>query len=109
MAEAMIDERRSAPPGFSACRRCGCWEYDACWDDVLGAVLVGRGRPMLPLRARGGGAVSKGFAELQKRSEFALAVGDEAEARAAIRAMKEFVVRAEKDLQKLVAWKAGRS
>lgn len=29
--------RTPAPAGFPTCRVCGCWEYDACWDDDSGA------------------------------------------------------------------------
>lgn len=24
------------PAGFRTCRECGCWEYNACWDDDTG-------------------------------------------------------------------------
>ena len=27
----------AAPEGWPTCRKCGCWEYDACCDDVGGA------------------------------------------------------------------------
>ena len=47
------------------------------------------------------------FAELQRDTDFALAVGDVAEARAAIRAMEDFVDRAKADLDMLIQWKAG--
>ncbi len=49
-------------------------------------------------------AKSGSFADLQEQTEFALAWQDIAEARAAIRAMKEFVAMAERDLEKLIAW-----
>ena len=29
--------RQPAPPGAPTCRVCGCWEYDACWDEDAGA------------------------------------------------------------------------
>ena len=48
----------------------------------------------------------KSFQELQEHTEFALAVSAEAEARAAIKAMREYVEQAEHDLNKLIAWKA---
>ena len=47
----------------------------------------------------------KDFAELQERAAFALVADDIAEARAAIKAMKEFVALAERDLEKLIAWR----
>jgi hypothetical protein len=25
------------PEGARTCRVCGCWEYNACWDDEIGA------------------------------------------------------------------------
>ncbi|MXY64095.1 MAG: hypothetical protein F4206_16880 [Gammaproteobacteria bacterium] len=28
---------REAPPGWRSCRECGCWEYNACWHEELGA------------------------------------------------------------------------
>ena len=46
----------------------------------------------------------KTFAELQEQAAMALAWQDIAGARAAIRAMKEFIVMAERDLEKLIAW-----
>ena len=46
----------------------------------------------------------EGFADLQAQAAMALAWQDIAEARAAIRAMKEFIVMAERDLEKLIAW-----
>ena len=49
-------------------------------------------------------AKSGSFAELQGQADFALWSQDIAGARAAIRAMKEFVDRAERDLEKLIAW-----
>ena len=44
------------------------------------------------------------FAELQEQTALSLAWQDIAGARAAIRAMKEFVAMAERDLEKLIAW-----
>lgn len=29
--------RMKAPEGVATCRVCGCWEYDACWDEDEGA------------------------------------------------------------------------
>ena len=49
-------------------------------------------------------AKSGSFADLQARAAMALAWQDIAGARAAIRAMKEFVAMAERDLEKLIAW-----
>ena len=46
----------------------------------------------------------EGFAELQEQAVFALAWQDIAGARAAIKAMREFVAMAERDLEKLIAW-----
>ena len=46
----------------------------------------------------------KTFAKLQEQATMALAWHDIAGARAAIRAMKEFIVMAERDLEKLIAW-----
>lgn len=28
--------RRPAPDGARTCRECGCWQYDACWDEDAG-------------------------------------------------------------------------
>ena len=28
--------RPPVPEGFPSCRECGCWEYDACWDEDAG-------------------------------------------------------------------------
>ena len=28
--------RRPPPEGAPTCRVCGCWEYDACWDEEAG-------------------------------------------------------------------------
>ena len=47
---------------------------------------------------------SGSFAELQDQAAFALWAQDIAGARATIRAMKDFVARAERDLEKLIAW-----
>ena len=44
------------------------------------------------------------FAELQEQTVLSLSWQDIDGARAAIRAMKEFVVMAERDLEKLIAW-----
>ena len=44
------------------------------------------------------------FAELQEQVAMALAWQDIAGARGAIKAMKEFVAGAERDLEKLIAW-----
>ena len=44
------------------------------------------------------------FAELQEQTALSLAWQDIDGARAAIRAMKEFVAMAERDLEKLIAW-----
>ena len=44
------------------------------------------------------------FAELQEQAGLALTWQDIEEARAAIKAMKEFVAMAEGDLEKLIAW-----
>ena len=49
-------------------------------------------------------AKSGSFADLQGQAAMALAWQDIAGARAAIRAMKEFVAMAERDLEKLIAW-----
>ena len=49
-------------------------------------------------------AKSGSFADLQEQAAWALAWQDIAGARAAIRAMKEFVAMAERDLEKLIAW-----
>ena len=46
----------------------------------------------------------EGFADLQAQAAMAPAWQDIAGARAAIRAMKEFVAMAERDLEKLIAW-----
>ena len=27
----------TAPAGWPSCRTCGCWEFDACWDEAVGA------------------------------------------------------------------------
>lgn len=32
-----IMARRPPPEGARACRVCGCWECDACWDEDAGA------------------------------------------------------------------------
>ena len=45
------------------------------------------------------------FSELQERAVMALAYKAEPQARAAIKAMKDYVARAERDLEKLIAWK----
>ena len=45
----------------------------------------------------------EGFAELQEQTALSLAWQDIDGARAAIRAMKEFVAMAERDLEKLIA------
>ena len=29
--------RVPAPEGWPTCRKCGCWEYGACWDAINGA------------------------------------------------------------------------
>ena len=29
--------RPPAPGGWATCRRCGCWEYAACWDEERGS------------------------------------------------------------------------
>ena len=44
------------------------------------------------------------FAEFQEQTALSLAWQDIDGARAAIRAMKEFVAMAERDLEKLIAW-----
>ena len=49
-------------------------------------------------------AKSGSFAELQEQATLSLAWQDIDGARAAIRAMKEFVAMAERDLEKLIAW-----
>ena len=49
-------------------------------------------------------AKKEGFADLQGQAAMALAWQDIDGARAAIRAMKEFVAMAERDLEKLIAW-----
>ena len=49
-------------------------------------------------------AKKEGFAELQEQAAMALAWQDIAGARAAIKAMREFVAMAERDLEKLIAW-----
>ena len=46
----------------------------------------------------------EGFAELQEQAVWSLAWQDIAGARDAIKAMKEFVAMAERDLEKLIAW-----
>ena len=33
----MDDMLLPAPPDVERCRVCGCWDYDACWDDEAGA------------------------------------------------------------------------
>lgn len=33
----MDDMVLPAPAGVERCRVCGCWDYDACWDDEIGA------------------------------------------------------------------------
>ena len=53
-------------------------------------------------------AKSGSFAELQEQATMALAWQDIAGARAAIKAMKEFVAMAERDLEKLIAWTRSR-
>ena len=47
------------------------------------------------------------FAELQEQTALSLAWQDIVGARVAIRAMKEFVAMAERDLEKLIAWTRG--
>ena len=39
MALSRVEERPRlpAPEGWATCRNCGCWEYDACWDEEMGA------------------------------------------------------------------------
>lgn len=39
MAEPVQDlmEGPPAPQGWPVCRVCGCWEFNACWDDEVGA------------------------------------------------------------------------
>ena len=46
----------------------------------------------------------KTFADLQEQAALALCIQNVARARAAIRAMKEFIAMAERDLEKLIAW-----
>ncbi|MCY4471128.1 MAG: hypothetical protein OXC08_20625 [Thiotrichales bacterium] len=29
--------REPAPEGVQSCRRCGCWDWGACWHELLGA------------------------------------------------------------------------
>ena len=52
-------------------------------------------------------AKSGSFAELQEQAAWSLAWQDIDGARAAIKAMKEFVAMAERDLEKLIAWTRG--
>ena len=26
-----------APPGWPSCRECGCWDWNACWHEDVGA------------------------------------------------------------------------
>lgn len=47
------------------------------------------------------------FQELQALTTIAIAQGDITEAKAALRAMKDFLARAESDLAKLIRWKGG--
>ncbi len=47
----------------------------------------------------------KTFADLQEQAALALVTRDIAEARAAIKAMKEFISLAERDLEKLIDWR----
>ena len=35
--QAMGLERVPAPEGVRTCRECGCWNEDACWDEIEGA------------------------------------------------------------------------
>ena len=49
-------------------------------------------------------AKSGSFADLQEQAAWSLAWQDIDGARAAIKAMKEFVAMAERDLEKLIAW-----